>query len=203
MPAYFRRSEAKILFFVMTACLLGCAASTPNVSQDITLGKDHGLLITRIQTNWQRVGIFIAAEDAPDSYVAKLSGPDGDLKVIPLKAGRLYFSRIVRYGVPYDYSVKLKTSYFYIAPGTVTYVGDLFIDWKAEGGLGAGHTDVKLVDKEESTVSEARIKYPWVFKRFVYRKSSSAIKEEGPEDPWRMRPDLQIWVHPKTHSRHA
>jgi hypothetical protein len=204
MLAYFQRIEAKVLVFILAACLLGgCAASTPNVSQDVALGKDEGLLITRIHTNWQPVGIFIAGGDAPDSYMAKLSGPDGELKVIPLKAGRAYFSSIVRYGHPYNYRVKLEPSYFYIAPGAVTYVGDLFIDWKAEGGLGAGRTSVKLVDKEETTVNEAKTRYPWVFKKFVYRKSSSAIKGEGVENPWRMRPDLQIWVHPKTHSRHA
>ncbi len=188
----FIRSGARLLVCILSVCVIGgCAASTPNVSQDVNLGRGEGLLITKVHTNWRMIGIFISAENDTGSYVAKLSGPDGDLKVIPVKSGRVYFSRIVRYGFPYNYRVRLERSFFYIAPGTITYIGDLFINWKSEGSLGAGTTEVSLVDKEDSTVSEARKKYPKLFEKFLYGKNSSAIRKEDTERLPETR-DLQL-----------
>lgn len=156
----------------------GCASPNPNISQETLPNESEGLLITKVHTNWRLVGIFIMGEGDTGSHIAKLSGPNEDLKVIAIKGGRSFISLVKRYSYPYNYLTRPEPKYFVIEPGTATYIGDLFINWVADGALGAGRTEVTLVDMEAKTMAEAKEKYPWVFERYPYRKSSLFVREQ-------------------------
>jgi len=94
-----------------------------------------------------------------------------DLRVIKIKSGTSYFSKIFR-GNTFVWG---PLNYFNIGSGTMTYVRDLVIEWTAEkGGVGAR---IIAIDREEETMAEVKKLYPWIFSKFPYRKSIANVEQ--------------------------
>jgi len=94
-----------------------------------------------------------------------------DLRVIEIKSGTSYFSKIFR-GNTFVWG---PLNYFNVEAGTMTYVGDLVIEWTAEkGGVGAR---IIAIDREEETMAEVKKLYPWIFSKFPYRKSIANVEQ--------------------------
>jgi hypothetical protein len=147
----------------------GCA--TPNISKETTINKNEGILVTKIHSNIAGLEIFITGEKSI-FYLAKISGPKEYLKIIPLKSGKAFFWKI-KFNISY---VELDPYYFDIEPNSITYVGDLFINWVKND-----YAQVNISDRENETISEAKKEYPWIFDKLPYRKSLADMKIDSIE----------------------
>jgi hypothetical protein len=155
-----------LLFITILFVLSGCISATKNISETSGLYDDEGILITKIRTNTKDTIVFIHGKEAKWP-LAKFEPvhPPQELRTIIIEGGEAYFSKIFWK----DSFVWGSRNYFNIEPGTVTYVGDFVIETVAEKGGISIYTVV--IDKEEETVKEAKKQYPWIFKKYPYRKS--------------------------------
>jgi hypothetical protein len=166
---YLRTLKYKIILVVFVFYFSSCVAfPIENITPQMRLNEDEGILITKIRTNIEDSYILIHSKHNKWP-IAKFKpvNPYEDLRVVIVRSGELYFSKVGRG----DGFVWGPRNYFTVMPGTITYVGDLVVEWVAEKeGIVAY---VTTIDREERTVKEAREKYPWVFKVYPYQKSLS------------------------------
>ncbi len=108
---------------------------------------------------------------------------DDLLKVFRFDSGKAYFSKLIVFIKDGPYDVFLKPYYFYIEPGTVTYIGDLHLEWRIVGKLIQDKVYVshKIADNEDETMAEAKEKYPWIFEKYPYKKNIPEITLETVE----------------------
>jgi hypothetical protein len=158
---------AAINGFAISSLLLcsACVTASGNILPDASLRKDEGILITKIRTNIIGSRIYIHGKDEtwPLAMLAPVQAPE-DLRVIKIKSGTSYFSKMIR-GETFVWG---PLNYFNIEAGTITYVGDLVVEWSAEKeGVVAR---IIAIDREEETMAEVKKLYPWLFLKFPYRK---------------------------------
>jgi|SRR6266498_4762373 len=161
---------------LMAYFFAGCA--TPNISKAAKIDEREGMLLTKVHSNVKMLKVFIM-EEGKNNYVAEIFAPDENLRIIPIKNGKASFGRIVRYGLVLNYYSGLQPFYFDIEPGSITYVGDLFINWISTDIIGGGRAQVRIADNEEETVAEAKGQYPWLFERYRYRKNLPFKTNDG------------------------
>jgi hypothetical protein len=160
------------LLIIIVYFLSGCA--TQNISKGASIDDEKGILVTRIHSN-VIVTVVVSVDKTEVPIVMLKAHPPEELKVVAINAGDACFDWLERiYSSP-----NLPNVYFTIKPGTITYVGDLFIDW--HGGAINGNAYVTIQDKEAETVHEARIKFPWLFEKFPYRKNLPGIDYKSME----------------------
>jgi len=163
----------KLLIAVTLCCnLAGCGliptpniAPTPEISTDPYHDMNEGILITKIRTNIEKSEVHIHGKRGgwPWADLTDVNGPE-DLRVIRIKSGEATFTRVYM-GNSYVIS---PTKSFTIEPKTITYVGDLVVEWFYQEGSVAAR--IVLIDREDETVGEARKKYPWIFNVYKYKK---------------------------------
>jgi hypothetical protein len=146
----------------------GCITKpTHNISKYAEFDDNEGILITKIRTNIKdsRITIHEKDEKWPRASFSPVKAPE-DLRVIKIKSGKLFFSKFFNKKDSFIFGQK---NYFIIEPGTITYIGDLVVEWVVkDGGIGA---NILLIDREDETVAEAKEQYPWIFEKYPYRKS--------------------------------
>lgn len=108
---------------------------------------------------------------------------EDSLKVFRFDSGKAYFYKLIVFIKDGPYDVFLKPYYFYIEPGTVTYIGDLHLEWRIVGQLIQDKVYVshKIVDNEDETIAEAKEQYPWIFEKYPYKKNIPEITLEAVE----------------------
>ncbi|UCG77776.1 MAG: hypothetical protein JSV21_09380 [Nitrospirota bacterium] len=166
-----KRSRFVILlssFFILFTIMIftGCATfPVTDVTSRTLLDVDEGILITKIRTNVNNSYIYIHGKDEKWPWVKfkPVKAPE-DLRVIKIKSGESNFSKFFRG----DSFVWGDRNYFFIKPGTITYVGDLVVEWSSESGGPAAY--ILLIDREDETVAEAKEKYPEIFEKYPYFK---------------------------------
>ncbi|HWR57986.1 MAG TPA: hypothetical protein VN328_03780 [Thermodesulfovibrionales bacterium] len=156
-------------FFLMFIffCLEGCGIrATSNIDQQELMSDDEGILVTKVRTNINNSSVLIhrKGDKWPVANLDDIQGPE-DLRVIKIRGGEAYFSKLFR-----DKGFMwCPVSYFTIQPNAITYVGDLVTEWVyEEGGVRA---NILLIDREAETVAEAKKRYPFIFEKYPYRKS--------------------------------
>lgn len=167
-------SKVKIsLLVVFLSILAGCVTATPtqNISEPTEL-DDEGILITKIRTNIKNSSITIhgKGEKWSRAYFSPIEAPE-DLRVIKIKSGPIYFSKFFESDNGF---VSGPRNYIMIEPDTITYIGDIVVEWVVkDGGIGA---NILLIDREDETVTEAKEQYPWIFEKYPYRKGISCAE---------------------------
>lgn len=153
-------------FITILFILAGCITAAKNISETSDLRDDEGILITKIRANTKNIIVLIhgKGEKWPRAKFEPVYPPE-DLRVIKIEGGEAHFGKIFWK----ESFVWGSLNYFNVEPGTVTYVGDFVVETVAEKGGISIYTIV--IDKEEETVSEAKKQYPWIFKKYPYRKS--------------------------------
>jgi hypothetical protein len=186
-----------VTFLILFTFILNCCSK--NISKtNIDISPNKGILITKIHSNIDTIRVIISRNpkdilrlqsieiktwetvkylekdpnDISGTKKTKFKIIKDLLKVVPLNSGKAYISKI--YPVKYRGFYKLEPYYFNIEPGTITYIGDLCIDIYIERGL----AHIKIIDKEDETIAEAKQKYPWIFKKYPYKKSIPEITIE-------------------------
>ena len=161
--------KATILLFIgILFTLVGCVtAPSQNISESTECNNDEGILITKIRTNIKDSKIYIHEKGKkwPRASLSPVKAPE-DLRVINIKSGKLFFSKIYENNNSFIFGPE---NYFMIEPGTITYVGDLVVEWVAEEGNIRCY--ILLIDREDETIAEAKEQYPWIFKKYPYQKS--------------------------------
>jgi hypothetical protein len=186
------RLLATMIISILSTCLFsGCLGrNIPHNAANIS--PDKGVLLTKIHSNLDSVSVYIAADRQDDfrlheielrdrkteTYLAR--DPDSItgstktelkviadlLKVVTLEGGNKYISKVseLEHGLFFE----LEPCNFNIEPGTILYIGDLYIDWDiiAKGSS----AQIKVSDNEGETISEAKEKYSWLFEKFEYKK---------------------------------
>jgi hypothetical protein len=140
-----------------------------NISQQTTFAEDEGILIVKIRTNVKNISILIHGKEEkwPRANFKSIQAPE-DLRVIKIKSGEAYFSKIF-IGNSFFWG---PCCYFNIEPNYITYVGDFVVERAVEKEGVIAYTI--SIDREKDTVSEAKRKYPWIFDRYPYRKNIPA-----------------------------
>ena len=191
------KTKFLILVFLTLFTFLFNGCIGRNVSKDaIDISSNKGILITKFHSNiynirvvisrnpkdifnFQRIELYdwkteVYTKKDPNnlssSTTTELRTIKDLLKVVPLKSGKAYISRIHKG----DYFVKLDPYYFNIEPGTVTYIGDLYINWNLKGHF----AQIRIIDNEDETIAEAKQKYPLVFEKYLYKKNIPEITIE-------------------------
>jgi len=191
-----------IVISILSSCLFnGCLGR--NISKNaVNISPDKGVLLTRIHSNLDSVSVYISTDPKDDfqlhetelrdrkteTYFAR--DPDSItgstktelkviadlLKVVTLEGGKTYISKISE--LEHGLFFKLEPCYFNIEPGTIIYIGDLYIDWDiiAKGSS----AQIKILDNEGEIISEAKEKYSWLFEKFEYKKKIIKL----PSDKW-------------------
>jgi hypothetical protein len=186
-----------IIFLILSAFAFNCCSK--NISKNTTsLSPKKGILITKFHSNIDTISVFIARDpkdifqlkvtelrdwktvkyfekdpnDISGAKTTKFKVIKDSLKVIPFKGGKAYISKV--HQGKYGGFIELEPYYFYIEPGAVTYIGDLCIDWYIDGSF----AQIRIIDNEEETIAEAKQKYPWVFEKYLYKKSIPEITIE-------------------------
>lgn len=156
-------------FFILVVFLLtlnGCIPRpSQNISRETSFNKDEGILITKIRSNINHGKVLIhgKGEKWPRINFSAIDTPE-DLRVIKIKSGEAYFSKIF-IG---ELFLNLPVMYFTIQPETITYVGDLVAEvGTGEDGLMRLYSG--FIDGEEPTIKEAKDRFPWIFEKYPYR----------------------------------
>jgi hypothetical protein len=141
------------------------------MSKSRTLGDDEGILITKVHSNLEKGFEILVYENTGAIRIPRANIGAG-LRVIPMTAGKNYYlGRIMRYPCRVDLEKRL----FDIIPGTITYIGDLYLNWDNSF---CGTIRTRLADNEDATIKQVSEEYPWLFEQYSYRKHVPAVELE-------------------------
>lgn len=165
-----------IVFFALL--LSSCALSvTPSMTEKDVLKSDEAVLLVR--THGVDVGagqLRVGEKNAQmfDGPLANLSVTSGEqLLLVKVKSKRnmsLYSYASERISV----WIGQKDYTFEAEPGTITYIGDIYIAEKISTEFFAKHKKYiifSVKDREKQTVAMAKKRAPWLFRRYPYKKS--------------------------------
>lgn len=149
-------------------CLLvvGCSTPAPDTTASDVLESNEAFIVTRIHSPTSgRLLVHRGASGFPQAAIAFTPGTQ--TRTIRIKGGDgLRFSTVfIGERTAWFDSDKLN---FDVKPGTVTYVGDIFVAEQS------GMVTLRMRDSEETTLAAARSSYPWVFERATYQKVIAA-----------------------------
>jgi hypothetical protein len=159
------RDQLKLMIFLIFTpmILVGCIYSS-NITEDRVLDLREGILITKFHTNRKYVQVMILSEEYAARTEFSVRKEQLGVKAIP--KGKAYFQQFS----DGFYEAQGDRHYFNIEPATINYVGDCVINWTRRG------VQVRIIDMEEETVAEAKKEFPWLFKKYPYKKNLPKIE---------------------------
>lgn len=173
--------QSMIFFLLATVLYLFIGCATPNITIDRNLNDNEGILITKIHAN-EKLGIIVyESKGAIHSTKAETGICQSleELKVIPVESGKDYYLGLWN---AHLCKLNLKERLFGIEAGSITYIGDLYVNWgEFSFWTGCSYAQTKILDKEDETIGEAREKYPWLFEKYPYKKKIPVIDIETVE----------------------
>jgi hypothetical protein len=157
-------SHWMIILLLVFAALPGCLMTKTNITEQTLMYSDDGIIVTGVRTNVTNGSLLLykKGENLP-SYEINIR-PIEDIKVFKLGEGEYSYRKITRgNSLLFD-----RCGYFSVQPNTVSYVGDLIVEWSLKEGVIVAY--VLSIDRETETMAEVKKQYPWLFKRYAYKK---------------------------------
>ena len=162
-----------VLILWSLVVLTGCM--TPNIQDGMSLKANQGLMVCRISTNETDFVLTIIKRPAlfVSSAIFEINSKDS-LRVIFLPAGEYTWRGLYR--APYCSEFENK-ALFKIAPGKITYVGDvvLDIDWPT------GKYSLDFVDNFNQIEERFKLEYPSFYEQYEFTKSITQDKRLSKE----------------------
>jgi hypothetical protein len=155
----------RLFLVILSAALLsGCLRTLSNITDRTTMFSDDGVIVINVRTNIEGSSLLLyeKGEHLPGYDINTKS--INDIKVFKLRGGDYYIGKIT-HGQGFVYGRCLN---FSVQPGTITYIGDLVIEWSVEKGQIVASQIA--IDREAETIVKAKGQYPWIFEKYTYKK---------------------------------
>jgi hypothetical protein len=154
-----------VVLYVAIVLAAGCVATQPpNIKDAGAVGAGQGVLLLRMTQNDPHGRVLLQRHLGGIPSVAFQTAAEeveGGIRVVNVTAGTYAFRRLERRGLYYRFTPAFR---FVVEPGTITYIGDFTVDWRRES--------IAVVDREGTTLGDARRQYPKLFDgELNYRKS--------------------------------
>jgi hypothetical protein len=153
------------VLYLATVLAAGCVATQPpNIKDAGAVGAGEGVLLLRMTQNDPHGRVLLQRHLGGIPSVAFQTAAEeveGGIRVVNVAAGTYAFRALERRGLNYRFKPGFR---FVVEPGTITYIGDFTVDWRRES--------IAVVDREVTTLGDARRHYPTLFDgKLNYRKS--------------------------------
>jgi len=159
-----------IIILLGSKFIIGCAAT--HMAVERKLNDNEGVFITKLHTNKKGYDLLFYEKNGLSPKARVRTESLESIHVIPVAGSKTYFLGMFMSG---NCSSDLENRFFDVKPGTITYIGDIYVYWNTDSWL-CGTLQLRLADNEKETISEVKEQYPLLFNNYKYEKNIPVVK---------------------------